>query len=120
MSDLFSSMLGVLGPNARKAIRSGRAAAKALSEQAANARQIAQAGLAIAEGADQMAKGLGAIADKVDAVVGTTSRKEDPRVRVRPAAAASRAAAETPKARARAATTEIVDAEVVREHPRKR
>lgn len=111
MSDLLTSVLGALGPKARRAVRQGRAAAKALSEQATHARQIAQAGLALAEGADQVAKSLGVIADKIDAAVGSPGKKEDPRVRVRPSSAT--------QARPRASSREVVDAEIVNE-PRKR
>mgnify|MGYP003418865956 FL=1 len=120
--DLFASLLGSLGPSVKRALRQGRAASKALSAQAANARQIAQAGLALADGVDQAVKGLDTIAEKLDAAMGTGTRREDPRVRVRPATPPRPAAAPAPvKARPRASAQEIVDAEVVHpEPPRKR
>jgi len=118
--DFVASLLGSLGPSVKRALRQGRAASKALSAQAANARQIAQAGLALADGVDQAVKSIDTIAEKLDAAMGTGARREDPRVRVRPATPPRPAAAPAPvKARPRASAQEIVDAEVVTE-PRKR
>ena len=75
--------------------------------------------LALADGVDQAVKSIDTIAEKLDAAMGTGARREDPRVRVRPATPPRPAPAPV-KARPRASAQEIVDAEVICEHPRKR
>lgn len=120
--DIFASLLGSLGPSVKRALRQGRAASKAVAKQVDSVRQIAQAGMVLADGVDQAARGFDALAEKIDAAVGTTPRREDPRVRVRPATPPRPAAAPAPAkaARPRASAQEIVDAEVIPESPRKR